>query len=36
MTGIVEFAVQQGALFFGLIVLIGVAYLFFGAVIKKD
>lgn len=36
MQGFEELLIRQGAMVFGLIVLIAVAYLFFNAIVKKD
>lgn len=34
--GLEQLAIHQGAMFFGLIVLVAVAYVFINAVVKKD
>lgn len=36
ISGFEEFFIQQGALFFGFFVLVGVSYLFFNAIVRKD
>lgn len=36
MSGLEELLVRQGAMFLGFIVLIGVSYMVFNALVKKD